>query len=85
MAKKSKKKKKEERKSSNQFNDPWISMRTGLIVITVVSIGMAVLTAWNAVKTQGMFEGILWGLGFGAAVWGAFFFMLFFNRIIRRK
>jgi hypothetical protein len=85
MAKKSKKKKEEDSKSAKQFNEPWISMRIGLIVITIVSIGMAVLTAWNAVQTQGWLEGILWGLGFGAAVWGAFFFMLGFNRFVRRK
>lgn len=54
-------------------NDPWISMRTALIVMGVVSGALAVFVGWNAVQTQGVLQGILWGLGFGVANWLVFF------------
>jgi uncharacterized membrane protein YiaA len=85
MAKKSKTKTEEENKSQQYQNEPWLSMRTGFIVITIVSIGMAVLTAWNAVQTQGLLNGILWGLAYGAGIWGVFAVALLFNRFIRGK
>jgi len=81
MAKKSKKQNK-----SEQYNDgPWMSMRTGLIVIAILSIGMSVLIAWNAVQTQGLVNGILWGLAYGLGIWGVFAIALLFNRFVRGK
>jgi hypothetical protein len=71
-------------KKSSPSAEPWISMRRGLIVITLTSIGMAVLTAWEVVPVKGWMEGILWGLLFGALIWVIFFGMIFFNRLIRR-
>ena len=62
----------------------WISMRTGIGIITVTSIVMAVLTAWEAVPQKGWVEGILWGLLFGVLIWIIFFGMLAFNRFVRR-
>ena len=63
---------------------PWISMPTGLRIVAVASIGMAVLTAWEVVPQKGWLEGIFWGLLFGALIWIIFFGMLYFNRWIRR-
>ena len=71
-------------KKSNLPAEPWISMRRGLIIITITSIGMAVLTAWEVIPVKGWMEGILWGLVFGALIWVIFFGMIFFNRFIRR-
>jgi hypothetical protein len=62
----------------------WISMRTGIGIITVTSIGMAVLTAWEVIPQRGWGEGILWGLLFGVLIWVIFFGMLAFNRFVRR-
>ena len=59
-------------------------MRTGVGLITVISIGMAVLTAWEAIPQKGWVEGILWGLLFGVLIWAVFFGMIAFNRFIRR-
>jgi len=59
-------------------------MRSGLIIITITSIGMAVLTAWEVIPVKGWGEGILWGLLFGVLIWIIFFGMIFFNRLIRR-
>ena len=71
-------------KKSSLPTEPWISMRRGLIVITITSIAMAVLTAWEVIPVKGWMEGILWGLLFGALIWVIFFGMIFFNRFIRR-
>ena len=71
-------------KKSSPPAEPWISMRRGLIVITITSIVMAVLTAWEVIPVKGWMEGILWGLLFGALIWVIFFGMIFFNRLIRR-
>jgi len=72
------------KKSGSLPAEPWISMRRGLIIITITSIAMAVLTAWEVIPIKGWMEGILWGLLFGALIWVIFFGMIFFNRFIRR-
>jgi len=64
--------------------EPWISMRTGLIIITITSIGMAVLTGIQAVPALGWGEGLLWSALFGALIWIIFFAMNFVNRFLRR-
>lgn len=86
MAKNMKKKPKSEKKADAKQNlsDAWIPMRTGLIIVTVISIGMAILTAWMTVPAIGWVEGVLWGLGFGGAVWLVFVGFFFFNRFVRR-
>lgn len=66
-------------------NQPWISMRTGLIIITITSIGMAVLTAMQTIPTKGTVQGILWGLLFGALIWAIFWGFYFFRRLIGPK
>lgn len=85
MAKKTNKNVSKEDKPADRINEAWISMRTGIIVMAVVSIGMGGLTAWSAIQTQGAVKGILWGLGFGAAVWVVFVIALLFNRVLRGK
>lgn len=87
MAKKMKKIPRSEKKAKakGSQSDAWISMRTGLIVVTVVSIGLAILTMWTTVPAIGWAEGVLWGLGFGGAVWLVFVGFFFFNRLVRGK
>ena len=63
---------------------PWISMRNGIRIVGLASIGMAALIAWEVVPEKGWLEGILWGLLFGGLIWVIFFGMLLFNRFIRR-
>jgi hypothetical protein len=82
VAKKSKKPKgQKEEKPSVQ---PWISMRSGLKIMTVVSIAMAILTAWQVIPSKGWVEGILWGLLFGALIWAIFFGNILINRLLRK-
>ncbi len=64
---------------------PWISMRSGIRVIAIASLGMAILTAWEVVPQKGWLEGILWGLLFGALIWVIFFGMYWFNRLLIRR
>jgi hypothetical protein len=62
---------------------PWISMKTGLRVVTAASIIMAVLTAWQSIPTVGWGKGILWGVIFGAMLWAVFGLMQLFYRWMR--
>ena len=83
------KKKKNKQKSKEQniektLNQPWIPMRTGLIIIAITSVGMAILTAWQVIPSKGWLEGILWGLLFGALIWAIFFGNILINRFLRR-
>ncbi len=84
----SKNKKLNGNKESNQKikpgMEPWISMRRGIVIIAITSIGMAVLTAIQAVPVLGWVEGLLWSVLFGALIWVIFFGMNFFNRLFRR-
>jgi hypothetical protein len=85
MAKKKKNKQKpKEQEIEKSMNQPWISMRSGLKIIMVTSIGMAVLTAWQVVPSKGWLEGILWGLLFGALIWAVFFGNILITRFLRR-
>ena len=59
-------------------------MRTGLIIITITSIGLAVLTGSQAIPSLGWGEGLLWSALFGALIWIIFFAMNFVNRFLRR-
>jgi hypothetical protein len=64
--------------------EPWISMRSGIIIIAITSLGMAVLTAIQVIPVKGWVEGLLWSLLFGALIWVVFFGMNFINRFFRR-
>ena len=77
--------KKEKPKTDQQqsMTSPWISMRTGLRVVALASIGMAVLTAWQVIPSMGWGKGILWGLIFGAMLWAVFGLMQLFYRFMR--
>jgi uncharacterized membrane protein len=83
---------KNKKKSSNQPSDqenklraePWISMRSGVIIIAITSIGLTVLTAIQAVPALGWVEGLFWSILFGAMIWVIFFGMNFINRFFRR-
>ena len=65
-------------------NEPWIPMRNGVIIITLTSIVMAGLTAFQVAPARGWAEGSLWGLLFGGLIWAIFFGMILINRFLRR-
>ena len=85
MAKKKKNKQKaKEQDVEKSLSQPWISMKSGLKIMVVTSVAMAVLTAWQVIPSKGWLEGILWGLLFGALVWAVFFGNLLITRFLRR-
>ncbi|HVP22096.1 MAG TPA: hypothetical protein VMS73_09580 [Anaerolineaceae bacterium] len=63
---------------------PWISFKTGLIIITICSIGMAVFTAVQYVPAVGLTDGIIYGLLYGAMIWAVFFLSQLFYRWLRK-
>ncbi|HEX7976277.1 MAG TPA: hypothetical protein VF498_17840 [Anaerolineales bacterium] len=83
MAKNGKEKSKKNKPVQAPINGPWISMRTGLIAVTITSIGMAVLTAIQAIPSKGVVSGILWGLIFGGLIWVVFLGFYFINTRLR--
>ncbi len=88
------KKKQEPQKSRKQTDEeilkkaftptPWIPMRTGLILVGIASIVMAVLTGIQTIPALGWGEGLLWSLGFGAMIWVVFFGNMWLMKLFRR-
>ncbi len=84
MAKTQTKQKKKKQESRGNPNSTWLQMRTGLIIITVVSIGVGIFMGRAVYQIDhNIQEGILWGLGFGGAIWAIFIIALLFNRFVR--
>jgi len=75
---------KEKKQQQPDLSQPWISMRSGLVIITITSLVMAVLTAWQVIPQRGWLEGILWGLLFGGFIWAIFFGNILINKVLRR-
>lgn len=86
MSKKNEVGKVSQKDNGNQsLRQPWISRSTGFTAITVVSVAMAVWTAWQTVSGGGtLWNGILWGLIFGASIWLVFFGMNYFHSLFNR-
>ncbi len=76
---------KKDKPPASALTGPWITMQSGIIIITIASIGMAVLTAIQVIPIKGWLEGILWGLLYGGLIWAIFFGFMFINRFLRRK
>ena len=76
-------KKAEAAPSKGNINEPWISMRSGLNLVGLASLGMAILTAWQVAPEKGLLQGILWGLLFGAIIWVIFWGFYFIRRLLR--
>jgi hypothetical protein len=82
VAKKSKQKDKKQTTEQIPLNTPWIPMRAGIIVITITSIAMAVLTAWEVIPVKGVTQGLLYGIFFGGLIWIIFLGFILFRRLI---
>ena len=63
---------------------PWIPIRSGLKVITLVSILLGIWTAWHA-GNMPIHERILWGFAFGGSIWVVFLLALSINRFFRQR
>ena len=62
----------------------WVSMRSGMIIMAITSLALAVLVASQAIPSTGWLEGILWGLLFGAMLWAIFFGNLWITKKLRK-
>ena len=71
-------------KEEKGLNQPPISKRTALIILAIISAGIAVLTAWQLIPSKGWVEGILWGLLYGALVWAMFFGNILIKGFLRK-
>ncbi len=61
---------------------PWIKLRTGLMVIGLLSLTFGGLLVYQTWAAEG-WRALLWGLGGAAAVWVAFGVSLLINIITR--
>lgn len=84
MANKAKKKKKTTQQPQTIPNDPWIEKRTGITLIALVSVALALFVIWQLYPVMGL-ESILWGIGFSAGIWGVFGLTYLFNTRMRGK
>jgi hypothetical protein len=71
--------------SSYTGSKPRISFKNALILMTICSLVLACLTAYQYVPAIGWLKGILNGLLYGVMVWGVFFLALLFFRWLRKK
>jgi hypothetical protein len=66
------------------IHQPLISKRIALIIIGIISVSLAVLTAWQLIPSRGWVGGILWGLLYGVLVWAMFFGNILIKRFLRK-
>lgn len=83
MANKSKKKTSKQAEPAVS-NDPWIEKRTGITLIAMVSVAMALFVIWQLYPVMGL-ESILWGIGFSGGIWAVFGLSYLFNTRMRGK
>ncbi len=76
---------KKEAENNRSERKPWLSWKTGIKTMTVVSLSLALWVGWQVSSTEGPGAGILWGLGFGGSLWLVFFGMNFFHQLFGRK
>ena len=88
MAKKSEQKQKAGNAKKKQVpatSEPWLSQRTGRIVMVVLSLALVAYFTYQLEPALGFWEALLWGLGFGLAIWGVFLLAYSFNKWVRRR
>ena len=76
---------KEENESVKVKSDSWISKQMSLILITIISLAMAIYTGSQTVPALGWLEGLLWAVGYGGSIWLVFMGALFLTGKARRR
>jgi hypothetical protein len=61
----------------------WISMKSGLWIITAASIVMGVLTVTQVAPSNGLLQGVIYGVIFAGMVWVVFLVSQVFFRFLR--
>jgi hypothetical protein len=62
----------------------WLSMRTGLIALGIVSLAMTAWAAYVFIPSIGLWEGLLWAIITGGSLWLVFLIYFLFHRFVRR-
>jgi hypothetical protein len=81
---KNKKEEQREKQSTKASNEPWLSQRTGRIIMIIGSLALVAYMTYQLEPPLGLAEALLWGLGFGLAMWTVFIIAYFFNKWLRR-
>ncbi|MEN4011445.1 MAG: hypothetical protein ROW48_05385 [Bellilinea sp.] len=72
-------------KTPDPLSQPWITFKSGLITVGVVSIILMIWVTITSNPAIPFFERLGWGLVFGGSVWVVFLFFLLINRLFRRR
>jgi hypothetical protein len=65
-------------------SEPWIKTKTGLWMIGIVSLALAVYTGWQLYPAFGFWKSLLWGGGAAVALWLVFGMSYLVNVNVRR-
>ena len=90
MSKRSSKNRKKKSKPKVNMSTPspegaWLPSRTGLIILAVVSLALAVWVTVQGMKVGDFGQSVLYGLGFGASIWVVFGLVFFVNKVLRGR
>jgi polyferredoxin len=72
------------KRNTKPSNQGWISMRTGMIALSIVSLAMTAWAAYVFIPSIGLWEGLLWAIIAGGSLWLIFLVTLLFHRFMRR-
>ena len=77
----------EQNEPTKSLTDPWISLRSGLIVMTIASIGLVIWTTYQALQNPGVtfWDAFSGSLILGGFLWVIFIGLLLANRYIFRR
>lgn len=77
------KNKRSKQKAEEFVKEPWIKGQTGLIIIGVLGLAVAIFTGIVVYPLQGLGSAVLWGLGSAVGLWVIFGGVYLLNRILR--
>ncbi|MDT8897251.1 MAG: hypothetical protein ACPLUL_10540 [Thermanaerothrix sp.] len=80
----SKKKKRQVESDPFATGQPWLSMKSAIITMAVVSVLMVAWVTWQGSYSKPLGESLLWGLVFGGSIWIVFLLFLLIHRLFRR-
>ena len=87
MNKRAQRKLDRQQQPKKNINDPWISMRNGIIIMTIVSIGLVAYITYQALQNpaNSFAQSLQGGLVMGGMLWVIFVGLLLANRYIFRR
>ncbi len=69
----------------DSLSQPWISFKSGLITVGVVSLVLVGWVTFTSDPALPFLERLGWGFVFGGSIWIVFLFFLLINRLTRRR